>query len=465
MATAQSETAESSARFNAIRTLLRFFLCRLEEHSKLCPEFYGEQRAPRQFWYDKMREIQDRGVWGKVRVCCCTDGHVRVRLQFNGTPGKGHSLILPDVSSSSDSCRELGGECERLRRRECSMFGQVVEGCVTMHGFRLFALASDFLCQSCQNGLHDLDLDTISDVAVKGWLVQLGVVSHTSKALDEQRVCLSGEQKRLRARTALVVRATRALSCPDDQANAFTDFMQPDLSMFERSVCQEGISVRRISTLESDPRSSCGDGNYQGDRGLGVKIDSATGEVWARAVAIEECPDRWHYYSGDSRFVSNELWWLRAWCRVVGGFSHVSYSLQCRLLALGNAEDQRYLFVLNPKSRDGALWEHVVLSHPGGVLPNLNTWHDLCDDAIKDCEGDGWLPVSALRSGVCKILEDNCLLYSAYGHKYILSSKKLREAGSDEAAVADLEKSHRWVSAPPWSDVSGLAWCVECAPG
>ena len=48
----------------------------------------------------------------------------------------------------------------------------------------------------------------------------------------------------------------------------------------------------------------------------------------------------------------------------------------------------RYLFVFNPRGRDGPAWEHVALGHPGGPIPALDLWHELCECALKDAVDD-----------------------------------------------------------------------------
>ena len=300
LAVAVDVTAESTGRFRAIRTLLKYFPGRLEERAPRSAENSSAWTNPRSYWLKQMADIQERGVMKRhVRICCKLDCAVRVGLRSDGAPATVELSVLPEPGSGDTLENGFDTEKERLQRREDQMVtnaGTASQKPVAhhrYHGFRLFALASDFLCQSCQDAFLTLDLAAASDKVVDEWCARMQCECIARRDGDAGRTHLYHEQLRLRKRADLVEIAAQCRRSDADQKEALKTFQQCDWSLFCREKVERYISPKQRHVLESDPaRALDVDGTYP-SRTFGILMEGGATSLWAPAVEIEENPDKW----------------------------------------------------------------------------------------------------------------------------------------------------------------------------
>ena len=129
--------------------------------------------------------------------------------------------------------------------------GSVSSGCQRKHGTRLFFLASDFLCQTCQHRFVDLDIDAHQTHEVEEWVARMQCATFPERG-DAARAFLAEEQSRLRVRTDAMELAARAVASADDLLSAFAQFQEVlDPSAFERSRVESAIQPVQRSVVVS----------------------------------------------------------------------------------------------------------------------------------------------------------------------------------------------------------------------
>ena len=136
-----------------------------------------------------MQDILAAGMMKQhVRIRCERICSVRVGLRTDGAPRPVVLSGLPEQWGAFGLSSGMDTERDRLRRREELMeenCARLAAGKFARHGFRLLALASDFLCECCQARLHDFRVDVISDADVAEWFARVCCEQHPRETRSE----------------------------------------------------------------------------------------------------------------------------------------------------------------------------------------------------------------------------------------------------------------------------------------
>ena len=134
------------------------------------------------------------------------------------------------------------------------------------------------------------------------------------------------------------------------------------------------------------------------------------GAVQVQYAGADQRPTDYTCYTGEPRYCSEDIWYLRGWACAVGGFNAMSLALQRRLLKLEYADDGNFCFARSGLYSSGVPhWIHVDHLHPGGYLPSAADWRILCGEHFKgDCRDDR---VDSMAASVRRILRGKGIEY------------------------------------------------------
>ena len=293
------------------------------------------------------------------RVCCDLDAAIKVGLLPKSLPDVAIAPLLPGGQVDSESaCLQKGG-------RHGHAFS--IDGVShVLYGFRLFFLASDFLCRECQLRFHTLRIDDAPADVLAEWCARMQCHSFEGNARC-MRDHLVAEQARFVARTHLVALARSAVHGIGEQRIAFRTFCDSFLpERFESRLVETAIIARqKLAPVSEFMQVSPGRYAAHG-RCFGLMADPSKSGWWSAAVPLVSEPCDWMDYAGRPSYCAVDLWYLRAWSRALGGFWHMSPELQRDLLALERREDSNFCFVeLDGGCDHPASWIHVDKLHPG----------------------------------------------------------------------------------------------------
>jgi hypothetical protein len=145
--------------------LVNYFRGYLEEDARLQPAKYGGYSSASDYWQARLEVVATRGVRiSGVRVCCNRDATMAVPL--TNTHGRRFSALAfaPALPESVEGRASEGAvdEGSRVRMREWELRDS---GSCAVHGFRVVALVSDFLCAGCQ---RDFEVATLEGIGSAG---------------------------------------------------------------------------------------------------------------------------------------------------------------------------------------------------------------------------------------------------------------------------------------------------------
>jgi hypothetical protein len=451
---AQSPACEATLRVQSVKMLLKHFRWHLREHARRVPTMYEGFASCEAYWSVVLDSVMMRGVLRHdVRVCCNLSASVRVPLRGNSRCVVVQTPVLPDCCGGIAVGGDIS-EGQRLRKREGT----------AVHGFRVVPLASDFLCDACQCSFAILSLDALTGDEVIEWCMRLqgdGEVAATNEALS----LLKSEQERLCLRTqAMRYAASISAGCadPEDAFMRFRDCL--DFGKLERSVAERCISPAQRSVLEPERvrRGTSSKDVLTFYRGFGVVQEHGVDAWWAPGVLLVSEPFSWTDYSGEPRFCSSDLWYLRTWAVALGGFRCLSVAWQSQLLELEGEHDARSCFVswpadCVPVSSSG--WVHAMEMWPGGV-PEPMVWMQLC--ALSPSK------VHVLREKILALRADHglvwrreCFYWEMTGALARLSSIDASKANRDGRCILDRWGSltaAEWLSLLTGPPVAGVPW-------
>ena len=134
------------------------------------------------------------------------------------------------------------------------------------------------------------------------------------------------------------------------------------------------------------------------------------GAVQVQYMGAAQRPTDYTCYTGEPRYCSEDVWYLRGWACAVGGFNTMSLRLQRRLLKLEYADDGNFCFARSGFYSGGILrWIHVDHLHPGGDLPSAGDWRILSGEHFKgNCRDDR---VDRMATSVRKLLREASIKY------------------------------------------------------
>ncbi len=344
------------------------------------------------------------------------------------------------------------------------------------HGFRLLALAADFLCAPCEEEFRSLDVLALSDDDAAEWCARMQCPM-PGKEPSGRRRHLQGEQSRLLRRSSALRCAMRALRSDAAHRVEFETF-QKELCLegFERTIAEEGMDKRLRDTLmPTEFRVSSNEYKWSACR-FGVDRRRQGDEWWSDALPTKKAPQDQGDYTGKPRYCSARLWHLRAWAVALGGFSLVAPELQEELMLLERDVDGNSLFV-GVQRDDRLQWCHALAMWPGG-LPGVNVWMDICGRLL-DSSGDssrasplcdriynarrGFEKIQSMSTGIRSLHKSHSVSWNRYEGKFgqwtllgAMNERNLRGAAGHRAVQRELEPVFvRWDSWTSWR------WCQE----
>ena len=469
----QAKNASPTERHQALSVLLRHFETELEARA---PAGFDGWGSARNYWYRQKDVLESEGVVREpFRLCCDRAASVRVGLRSDGAPHAPVARVLPERRGTSVRIEE-SSQTVALIKRERAMRQASGDGSGCPHGFRLLALAADFLCAPCEEEFRSLDVLALSDDDAAEWCARMQCPM-PGKEPSGMRRHLQGEQSRLLRRSSALRCAMRALRSDAAHRVEFETFQKElRLEVFERTIAEEGMDKRLRGTLmPTEFRVSSNESKWS-TRRFGVDRSQKDRRWWSDALPMKTAPQDQGDYTGKPRYCSARLWHLRAWAVALGGFSRVAPELQEELMLLERDVDGNSLFV-GVQRDDRLKWCHALAMWPGG-LPAVNVWMDICGRLL-DSSGDssrasplcdriynarrGFEKIQSMSTGIRSLHKSHSVSWNRYEGKFgqwtllgAMNERNLRGAAGHRAVQRELEPVFvRWDSWTSWR------WCQE----
>ena len=182
-------------------------------------------------------------------------------------------------------------------------------------------------------------------------------------------VLLLAEHQRCLSRTQAMLHAQQG-----DFAS-FCQVLSADFFRHERAV--EGLQRHQRDVLPAFvyKRFPSLDEEREYQRFFGIAHMIVEGsELWFSGPVVR-CPSPgvWTDYTGQPRYCTPELWFLRAWANARGSLDHMGTALLSRLYELEGRHEWQYHSIQVSEGR----WEYALL-RKREALPSAAVWYNVC---------------------------------------------------------------------------------------
>ena len=324
---------------SALRCLRNFFLAQLETDSSwksgVRQDVYGQLT-------EEIKRVDSEGVTRECQVCCKERVLLRCTLRANGKVNAATLPVLPVLPEAWSIGAQDNLEKRRQlyitalassRKDEVKSDADSSGRACLAHGSALFYLPSDFLCVACQPYFMALGAIAQSDIEgmrsrcrehhaqdeyVRIWFSRLGFKRH-SPNIDQTMAVLEEAQRF--ARRQLLLRTNdfeifkRGLEGGGFLQTTVTEHLPPRARNSLPAVeFWEQPALQSVFTCQSE---------------FGIESNTK-GEFFANAVMLKDSPRSWRVYTGSPGYCDFELFCLRLWVIICGGFCGARLSEDCK---------------------------------------------------------------------------------------------------------------------------------------